>query len=168
MIRPVLCEKCKKMEDNFMKQKMKIIHGAALAAKLISGVALYFSIAILITAVDRVIAAGKMGVGYLILILGCGFLAIQFLLTIRVIKELFSVDRVPTIPALLKGMVGLSFYLSLAILANFSQKIISPETATLGFALAFAGILLFAAQFSTVVYCLSNFLERNNREMQEE
>ncbi|MGM9553743.1 MAG: hypothetical protein ACI3V2_05510 [Faecousia sp.] len=145
-----------------MEQKKNAKWWIAWIIKIISGVALYFSIAILITAVDKVIAGGKVGIGYMLLLTGCAFLVVQFLLTLRTTKELLSADHFQWLPALMKTLVGVSLYLSLAILANFSETIISPQTATLSNALAFVGTLLFAAQFSLIAYGIGEFLDKRS------
>lgn len=145
-----------------MEQKKNAKWWIALIIKIISGAVLYFGIAILITAVDKVIAGGKVGSGYVLLLTGCAFLFVQFLLTLRTTKELLSADHFLWLPAVMKTLVGVSFFFSFAILVNFSETIISPQTATLSYVLAFVGTLLFATQFSLMAYGIGEFLDKRS------
>lgn len=163
----LLYEKNIKMGAKMMEQKKNATWWISWIIKIFSGLALYFSIAILITAVDKVIASGKIGIGYVFLLTGCTFLVVQFLLTIRTTKELLSAEHFHWVPALMKTLVGVSLFLSLAILAKFSEIIISPQTATLSYMLTFVGVLLFAAQFSLIAYGIGEFLDKKSLSEEE-
>ena len=143
-----------------MEEKKTWSDYLALAIKIISGFVLYFSVAILITAADKVIAADKIGLGYTILIAGAVFLFVQFFVTLKVVNELFNTKNFKWMPMLLKTFAGLSFYFSLAILVGFSETIISPATATLGYTLTLMGVLLFAAQFILMAYGIGELMQK--------
>ena len=144
-----------------MESKKKITRCFRLAAKILSGLALYFSICILITAANNVISAGKDGFGYLFLILGSIFLVVQFLLATHAANSIFSEHHSGCLPIAMKVLASAPLYLSLLILAYYAEDIVSPITATVGYAVVFSGMLLVVLQLSLAVYSIGSLLEKS-------
>ncbi len=146
--------------------KKKMCRWLALLAKVVSCLALYFSICILITAADKVIAADLVGTGYLFLLLGSAFLIVQLMLALNATKSLFFEHHNGWVSIAMKLLAGLPLYLSLIVLAFFAEDIMSPLVVSTGYVLALAGILLFILQFTLAVYGIGSLMDKKEAAVQ--
>lgn len=148
-----------------MEEKKQWRDWVALAVKIIAGFALYFGIAILITTVDKVTAVDKkVWMGYVLLLDGCVFLLLQFLVTLRVVKDLTAANSISWVSAVAKSLVGLTFFFSVAGIAGFSEKFINPDIVTKGYTLVFTALIFVLLHFVMATYGISDVMHRKQNE----
>lgn len=142
-----------------MEQKKDLSWWLSLALKVLAGFALYFSVAILITVCDSVMAVGNIGLGYVFLILGLPFLFVQFYFAFKTSGEIFAAKGVHWSAKAAKVIASLTLYVSLAVLAVYGEDIINPATASIGIAVVFAGVMLFVTQSAMIAYGIGHIVE---------